>query len=130
VSRRFRAGASVPLDPVYDERAIYTVAGEVEIAGDIFGPAQLLVFRPGDRITIRANTDARFMALGGEPMDGPRHIWCKSWGAEVFSEPHCSLPVTPTKKTSSRAARDWLPISVPGWNLNTAFKKVGIARDE
>ena len=69
------AGASVPLDPVYDERAIYTVAGEVEIAGDIFGPAQLLVFRPRDRITIRANTDARFMALGGEPMDGPRHIW-------------------------------------------------------
>ena len=69
------AGASVPLDPVYDERAIYTIAGEVEIAGDIFGPAQLLVFRPGDRITIRANTEARFMALGGEPMDGPRHIW-------------------------------------------------------
>ena len=69
------AGASVPLDPDYDERAIYTVAGDVEIAGDVFGPAQLLVFRPGDRITIRAKTDARFMALGGEPMDGPRHIW-------------------------------------------------------
>jgi redox-sensitive bicupin YhaK (pirin superfamily) len=69
------AGASVPLDPSYDERAIYTVSGEVEIAGDVFGPAQLLVFRPGDRITIRANRDARFMALGGEPMDGPRHIW-------------------------------------------------------
>ena len=69
------AGASVPLDPSYDERAIYTVSGEVEIAGDVFGPAQLLVFRPGDRITIRANEDARFMALGGEPMDGPRYIW-------------------------------------------------------
>ena len=40
------AGASVPLDPSYDERAIYTVSGEVEIAGDVFGPAQLLVFRP------------------------------------------------------------------------------------
>jgi redox-sensitive bicupin YhaK (pirin superfamily) len=69
------AGASVPLDPDYQERAIYTVAGDVEIAGDVFGPAQLLVFRPGDRITIQAKTDARFMALGGEPMDGPRHIW-------------------------------------------------------
>src|SRR6476660_1211578 len=69
------AGASVPLDPVYDERAIYTVAGEVEIAGDIFGPAKLLVFRPGDRVTIRANTDARFMALGGGPIDDNRHIW-------------------------------------------------------
>jgi redox-sensitive bicupin YhaK (pirin superfamily) len=68
-------GGSVPLDPDYQERAIYTVAGDVEIADDVFGPAQLLVFRPGDRITIRAKTDARFMALGGEPMDGPRHIW-------------------------------------------------------
>jgi redox-sensitive bicupin YhaK (pirin superfamily) len=70
-----RAGALLPLDPDYDERAIYTVSGEVEIAGDVFRSAQLLVFRPGDRITIRANTDARFMALGGEPMDSPRHIW-------------------------------------------------------
>jgi redox-sensitive bicupin YhaK (pirin superfamily) len=69
------AGASVQLDPGYDERAIFTVAGEVEIAGDVFSPAQLLIFRPGDRITVRANTDARFMALGGEPMDGSRHIW-------------------------------------------------------
>jgi redox-sensitive bicupin YhaK (pirin superfamily) len=69
------AGASVLLDPSYDERAIYTVACEVEIADDVFGPAQLLVFRPGDQITIRAKTNARVMALGGEPMDGPRHIW-------------------------------------------------------
>jgi redox-sensitive bicupin YhaK (pirin superfamily) len=70
-----RAGASVPLDADHDERAIYTVSGEIEIAGDVFGPAQLLVFRPGDRITIRARSDARFMMLGGEPMDGPRIIW-------------------------------------------------------
>lgn len=72
---RLSAGAFVPLDHEYEERAIYTVAGEVEIAGDVFGPAQLLVFRPGDRITIRAKTNAHFMMLGGEPMDGPRHIW-------------------------------------------------------
>jgi redox-sensitive bicupin YhaK (pirin superfamily) len=69
------AGSTVPLDPDYDERGIYTVGGEIEIAGDVFQPGQLLVFRPGDRITIRAKTDARFMMLGGEPMDGPRHIW-------------------------------------------------------
>ncbi|PVE22613.1 hypothetical protein DC522_20025 [Microvirga sp. KLBC 81] len=69
------AGASLPLDPDYDERAIYTVSGEVEIAGDVFPTGELLVFRPGDRITIRARNDARFMLLGGEPMDGPRYIW-------------------------------------------------------
>jgi redox-sensitive bicupin YhaK (pirin superfamily) len=69
------AGATVPLDPGYEERAIYTISGELDIAGDVFGPAQLLVFRPGDRITIRAKSQARFLMLGGEPMDGPRHIW-------------------------------------------------------
>jgi redox-sensitive bicupin YhaK (pirin superfamily) len=70
-----RAGAVVPLDADYDERAIYTASGEVEISGDVFGPAQLLIFRAGDCITIRARTDARFMMLGGEPMEGPRFVW-------------------------------------------------------
>jgi hypothetical protein len=69
------AGASVPFDPTYEERGVYTVSGEIEIAGDRFGPGQLLVFRPGDRITLRAVSAARLMMLGGEPMDGPRHIW-------------------------------------------------------
>src|SRR5712672_2298228 len=69
------ADASVPLDPVYDERAINTVDGEIEIEGDTFKGGALLVFRPGDRITITAKSDARFMMLGGEPMDGPRFIW-------------------------------------------------------
>jgi redox-sensitive bicupin YhaK (pirin superfamily) len=69
------AGATVPLDPGYEERAIYTVSGELDIAGDVFGPAQLLVFRAGDRITVRARSNARFLMLGGEPMDGPRFIW-------------------------------------------------------
>jgi redox-sensitive bicupin YhaK (pirin superfamily) len=68
-------GAVLPLDSDYDERAIYIVAGKIDIAGDEFGPGQLLVFRPGDRISVLAVTQARLMILGGEPMDGPRHIW-------------------------------------------------------
>ena len=69
------AGARLPLDASHEERAVYVVGGTVEIAGDRFGEAQLLVFRPGDRITIQAVTPARLILLGGEPMDGPRHIW-------------------------------------------------------
>ncbi|MEM1284656.1 MAG: pirin family protein [Pseudomonadota bacterium] len=68
-------GASMPLDPTYEERGIYTVSGTLDIAGDQFGPGQLLVFKPGDEITVRASADARFMVLGGEPMDSERHIW-------------------------------------------------------
>ncbi len=68
-------GAILPLDADYTERAIYIVSGEIDIAGDVFGPGRLLVLRPGDRISVLAQSNARLMLLGGEPMDGPRHIW-------------------------------------------------------
>jgi redox-sensitive bicupin YhaK (pirin superfamily) len=69
------AGASAPLDPDQEERAIYVADGEVDIAGDTFEGPRLLVFRPGDRITVRALRDARLMFLGGAALEGPRYIW-------------------------------------------------------
>jgi len=69
------AGARLPLDASHEERGVYIVSGTVEIAGDAFDAMQLLVFRPGDEITVTARTPARLMLLGGEPMDGPRYIW-------------------------------------------------------
>jgi redox-sensitive bicupin YhaK (pirin superfamily) len=68
-------GAVLPLDPDYDERAVYIASGEIDVAGDRFEAGRLLVFRPGDRISILALSNARLIVLGGEPMDGPRHIW-------------------------------------------------------
>jgi redox-sensitive bicupin YhaK (pirin superfamily) len=69
------AGTTIPLDPDYEERAIYVVDGEVEIAGDRFTGPKLLVFRPGDRIAVRAVTASHVAILGGAALDGPRHIW-------------------------------------------------------
>lgn len=68
-------GAILPLDPDYDERAIYIVSGKIDIAGDEFAAGQLLIFKPGDRISILGIDQSRLMIVGGEPMDGPRHIW-------------------------------------------------------
>ncbi len=68
-------GAVLPLDADHDERAVYIASGEIDIAGQTFAAGRLLTFRPGDRISILANSNARLMLLGGEPMDGPRHIW-------------------------------------------------------
>jgi len=68
-------GASMPLPPVFEERAIYVVAGQIRIAGDLFEGGQLLILRPGDAISIIATKVSRIMLMGGEPMDGPRHIW-------------------------------------------------------
>ena len=70
-----RAGARMPIEPSVEERALYTLGGEIEIAGDVFGPGQLLVPRPGDPIAVTARSDADFMLFGGAPMGGPRYIW-------------------------------------------------------
>jgi redox-sensitive bicupin YhaK (pirin superfamily) len=70
-----RAGATLPLDADHEERALYVIDGTVDISGDKFEPGRLLVFKPGDRVTIKALTDAHLVICGGAPMDGPRHIW-------------------------------------------------------
>jgi redox-sensitive bicupin YhaK (pirin superfamily) len=72
---RLEAGTALPLDATHEERAVYVVAGEVDIGGDRFGPEKLLVLRPGDRVVARAVADAHIVVVGGAAMDGPRHIW-------------------------------------------------------
>lgn len=69
------AGTALPLPADHEERGIYIAEGEIEVGGQVFETGRLLVFRPGDAITIRARSNARMMMLGGEPMDGPRYIW-------------------------------------------------------
>jgi redox-sensitive bicupin YhaK (pirin superfamily) len=68
-------GAVLPIDADTEERALYIVAGEIDIAGDRFAAGQLLVLRPGDPITVTAASEARVVLVGGAAMDGPRHIW-------------------------------------------------------
>jgi redox-sensitive bicupin YhaK (pirin superfamily) len=69
------AGAKIPLPAGHEERAIYIAEGAADIASDAFEAGRLLVFRPGDEITLTALKPSRLLFLGGEPMDGPRHIW-------------------------------------------------------
>jgi redox-sensitive bicupin YhaK (pirin superfamily) len=69
-------GAAIPLPDNHEDRGAYVLQGEVAVAGQTFPTGQMLVFRPGDRITLRAGDQgARVMLLGGDTSDGPRHIW-------------------------------------------------------
>ena len=68
-------GAVLPIDAQAEERALYVVAGEVDVAGDRFAAGRLLVFRPGDAMTVTAASEARVVLVGGAAMDGPRHVW-------------------------------------------------------
>jgi redox-sensitive bicupin YhaK (pirin superfamily) len=68
-------GARLPFPAGHEERAVYAVAGDIEITGHPVEPGQLLVLRPGRDVTIEARSPARLMLLGGAAMDGPRHVW-------------------------------------------------------
>jgi redox-sensitive bicupin YhaK (pirin superfamily) len=72
-------GAALPLPADHEERAAYIVEGAVTLSGDggTFEAGQLLVFKPGAEMTLEAtgSSPARVMLLGGEPMEGRRHIW-------------------------------------------------------
>lgn len=70
------AGARLPLPDNHEDRGLYVVDGAIEVAGDTYEAGRMMVFRPGDAITITAGPlGARVMALGGETLNGPRHIW-------------------------------------------------------
>jgi hypothetical protein len=69
-------GAAIEVPATHEERAAYVVDGAVRIDGANFEAAQLIVLRAGRSLTISASpASARLMLLGGEPMDGPRHVW-------------------------------------------------------
>ena len=68
--------AQFPLPDNHEDRGIHIVQGSVEIAGDVFEAGRMMIFRPGDRLSVRAGPQgARLMALGGETLNGPRYIW-------------------------------------------------------
>jgi redox-sensitive bicupin YhaK (pirin superfamily) len=69
-------GARVPLPDEHEDRGIYVLSGSVEIAGERFDEGRMMVFRPGDRLAVKAGAaGARLMLLGGETLGGPRYIW-------------------------------------------------------
>lgn len=91
---KLSAGASMPLPRDMEERAAYVLSGSVGTAGDTFEEGHMMVFRPGDAMSVTAGpSGAHVMLLGGESMDGPRHLW---WNF-----------VSSSKDKIEQAKRDW-----------------------
>ena len=70
------AHAKLPMPDNHEDRGVYVVSGSVGVAGQTFETGQMMVFRPGDRVSVTAGAlGARLMILGGATLEGPRHIW-------------------------------------------------------
>ena len=53
----------------HEDRGAYVLSGEVEVAGQTFEAGRMMVFRPGDRISMKAGAQgARVMLLCGETL--------------------------------------------------------------
>jgi redox-sensitive bicupin YhaK (pirin superfamily) len=90
------AGAHLSVPVEHQERAAYVVEGSLKLLPDAgtFEGGQLLVFKPGTEILLESESpSSRLMLLGGEPLDGPRHIW---WNF-----------VSSSKERIEQAKQDW-----------------------
>ncbi|QCB47507.1 pirin family protein [Hydrogenophaga sp. PAMC20947] len=70
----WQAGASLALPGGYREQAGYVAKGEIEHAGEVYRPGQLLVFGDDTKATLTARTNATLMLFGGDPL-GERHLF-------------------------------------------------------
>ena len=69
------ADGEVALDAGHRERALYVLDGEAQLDGVDIPAMHLVVLDDGVRHRLRAKTPLKAMLLGGEPLDGPRHLW-------------------------------------------------------
>lgn len=79
VDAEMSAGASVGLTDEHEQRCLYVASGAAMVAGERYGEATMVVFKPGAGVEIGAGEDSRIMLLGGAPLDGPsdgkRNMW-------------------------------------------------------
>jgi redox-sensitive bicupin YhaK (pirin superfamily) len=93
VDARLEPGAEIELPESYAERAAYVALGSVSCGAEAVLTPKLLIFRPGQPARMRATSAARVLLLGGQPLDGPRHI---EWNF-----------VSSSAARIERAKRDW-----------------------
>ncbi len=87
------ADAELAVDAEARERALYVLEGQAQLDGADIPDKHLLVLDPGARHLLRAKTPLKAMLFGGEPLDGPRHMW---WNF-----------VSSSKERIEQAKQDW-----------------------
>jgi redox-sensitive bicupin YhaK (pirin superfamily) len=87
------AGGSLQLPALAPELAVYPVLGELAVDGDALPVGVMAVLTPAAPVMLTADAACRFVVIGGDPLDGPRHMW---WNF-----------VSSSKERILQAADDW-----------------------
>lgn len=88
-----KAGSLLTLNELPPEAAIYPISGELEIDGAALALHNMALLNAAAPQHVKANSDARFVVIGGEPLDGHRFMF---WNF-----------VSSRKERIAQAADDW-----------------------
>ena len=97
------AGSTLELPALAAEMAVYAVLGELSADGRAITEGAMAVLTPGMSVRLAARQACRFAVIGGDVLDGPRHMW---WNF-----------VSSSKERIVQASQDWEAMrmaSVPG----------------
>lgn len=72
---QLQSGDTYAVTDEHEERAVYVLEGEIMIGSNTILPGQMAVLSANNPITIASNLAARFVVLGGAPLDGKRHLF-------------------------------------------------------
>ncbi|HZP65420.1 MAG TPA: pirin family protein [Rudaea sp.] len=93
LAAEFDAGGALALPPEHDERAVYSADAAIAVDGVEVPARRIVVLPPGGTVEIQAAAPTRVLLLGGEALDGPRHLW---WNF-----------VSSSRERIERAKADW-----------------------
>lgn len=97
------AGAAIELDRLPDEAALYAPIGAIEIDGEAVAANTMAMLEPGAAVRVSSREGARFVVIGGAPLNGKRFIF---WNF-----------VSSSRERIEQAAHDWEAdrfVAVPG----------------
>jgi redox-sensitive bicupin YhaK (pirin superfamily) len=69
------AGATLEMPVEHEQRAVYTVAGAIDIDGTLVPETHMAVLAPLGSVRVTAQSAAVIMLVGGAKPDGERFIW-------------------------------------------------------
>jgi redox-sensitive bicupin YhaK (pirin superfamily) len=69
------AGGVFELPALAPQMALYPVQGDLVIDAATVPARTLAILHAGAAATVHAQVAARFVVIGGEPLDAPRHMW-------------------------------------------------------
>lgn len=75
LAAEMESGAALELPNEHEQRGVYVVSGDVEVAGEPVPLRHLAVVPANTPVRVCARSASRVMLIGGAATDGDRHIW-------------------------------------------------------